>query len=654
MERKLYIPTSSLNFNNILSSESISPCAFYPRRGFGFKRLEKVELNNLDNVILLYDKFPYFDIVNSEIENYPMVVEINTSSCNAKFREVAKGIFACDETIYINPYDTVFWFNNINELVRTKVKSAPSIETKMADLYDGCLAVVDESISKYCYSLKGVSDGALNEAAIRNDIRIDKLKGFLYGYIIAYNNACSKNVAVIKMHIREIINSLSAILSAPDFKLSMLKSKKLEALYAQLEAVVNSAYAPSSALDALIKSKVEEYNIPNLVEVLKKEGIYSHWCEILKAKTKQKLIRVERFSLTEGVNKMFALDRYEELLYSLFVGGPVVGKPIALQTMPRIVSNRIDSIPEFKNFWAKLLNLYIDMNVQKDDFLNDRYKYAREGVVLCKEELINAGKVWENSTHKTYLNGLLSNLKSFTAFDINSIDSLQFKSFAMFFQKANLEISELDELMISKGEGDMRYVYSFWGTIFGFAEMPKTLTSALFNPDVCENKLYIYTAVYRELFNVDLNGTLPKRRYTMPKVETKSVQLEVSQEVKKEKPKAKRTRKTSKSKVETQMVELNFEPENVKSLDKKFGPEKFLASLKSISHFDKTLLTELLGNWNYTAKQKEEKSKEQVDFFINLSSKQGSQEGKKLYNIFTKQIAEALKKEIYKKLKIKI
>ena len=106
--------------------------------------------------------------------------------------------------------------------------------------------------------------------------------------------------------------------------------------------------------------------------------------------------------------------------------------------------------------------------------------------------------------------------------------------------------------------------------------------------------------------------------------------------------------------VRNAMVELNFEPENVKSVDKKFVPEKFLASLKSISHFDKTLLSELLGNWNYTAKQEEEKSKEQVDFFINLSAKQGTQEGKKLYNIFTKQIAEALKKEIYKKLKIKI
>ena len=93
MKRKLYIPTSTLNFNNILSSESISPSAFYARRGYGFKRIEKVELNCFDNIILLYDKFPYFDIAESEIENYPMVVEINTASCNANFREVAKGVY---------------------------------------------------------------------------------------------------------------------------------------------------------------------------------------------------------------------------------------------------------------------------------------------------------------------------------------------------------------------------------------------------------------------------------------------------------------------------------------------------------------------------------------------------------------------------------
>ena len=51
---KLYIPTCTLNFNNILSSESISPLGFYARRGFGNKRFYPVCANDKEQVIILY------------------------------------------------------------------------------------------------------------------------------------------------------------------------------------------------------------------------------------------------------------------------------------------------------------------------------------------------------------------------------------------------------------------------------------------------------------------------------------------------------------------------------------------------------------------------------------------------------------------------
>ena len=51
---RLYIPTCTLNFNNILSSESISPLGFYARRGFGNKRFYPVFANDKEQVILLY------------------------------------------------------------------------------------------------------------------------------------------------------------------------------------------------------------------------------------------------------------------------------------------------------------------------------------------------------------------------------------------------------------------------------------------------------------------------------------------------------------------------------------------------------------------------------------------------------------------------
>lgn len=127
MKQKLYIPTSSLNFNNIMSSESISPQSFYEMRGYGYKHFEKVELNSLDNTILLYEEFPDFSIDDSELENFAMVIEISPEFCNAKISSVAEGVYECHETIYLNPFNTLFYFNQKTELISTRAKSKPSI-----------------------------------------------------------------------------------------------------------------------------------------------------------------------------------------------------------------------------------------------------------------------------------------------------------------------------------------------------------------------------------------------------------------------------------------------------------------------------------------------------------------------------------------------
>ena len=87
MKQKLYIPTSSLNFNNIMSSESISPQSFYEMRGYGYKHFERVELNSLDNTILLYEEFPDFSIDDSELENFAiLILAFNNAFYNKKKR----------------------------------------------------------------------------------------------------------------------------------------------------------------------------------------------------------------------------------------------------------------------------------------------------------------------------------------------------------------------------------------------------------------------------------------------------------------------------------------------------------------------------------------------------------------------------------------
>ena len=73
---RLYIPTCTLNFNNILSSESISPLGFYARRGFGNKRFYPVFANDKEQVILLYSKYPRFKVEENDLDNHRIVFKV--------------------------------------------------------------------------------------------------------------------------------------------------------------------------------------------------------------------------------------------------------------------------------------------------------------------------------------------------------------------------------------------------------------------------------------------------------------------------------------------------------------------------------------------------------------------------------------------------
>ena len=73
---KYYIALSSLNIDNILSSESISPHSFYEKRDFGYRSFQKIQNITLQNDILLFSQLPYFTIQDADNENYPMVIEI--------------------------------------------------------------------------------------------------------------------------------------------------------------------------------------------------------------------------------------------------------------------------------------------------------------------------------------------------------------------------------------------------------------------------------------------------------------------------------------------------------------------------------------------------------------------------------------------------
>jgi len=494
---KLYIPTSTLNFNNIMSSESISPASFYSRRGFGYRRFEKVGPNNLDNRIILYAKYPVFDIDDKELENYPMVVEIDTNTIKEDVIQEQNGLFYSDETIYLNPFTTKILFRNEQEKRSTLSKAEPSIETKMVPLYANCFEIKGEDSNSFNWTETKIKDTEEDFSKyISKDIRINKLKGFLYSYLLAANKSVSPDVVFLKKHVKRLQNTLSAIVTSPDGRVTHQQKEQLQSLY----KLINDKFS-KILLEPLLKEKSEKYKC-DFYNMLQEENLYYSWLR------ENKLLKyqIQPFNIpTKDKEKAFEnyIANIKNKLSKIELNRRK--SKMEINSLPELQSNRIINIPRQKEFLTKLFNEYLDEAYNSDDFIQSRYEFAKSGGKIFKEELQNK---WDGSPWQTYINSLLKNLNEYKPFDIKSVNNLTLESFAAFCQKGESDIDKLEDYLISNEIGDFRIAFGLWGIIFGFANMPKTLTNDLFLSDDTDYINNVYKSIFKQVHGIELDGKI--------------------------------------------------------------------------------------------------------------------------------------------------
>ncbi|MFW6272509.1 MAG: hypothetical protein ACOC2U_01860 [bacterium] len=543
---KLYIPTSTLNFNNIMSSESISPASFYSRRGFGYKRFEKVGPNNLDNRIILYGKYPVFDIDDKELENYPMVVEIDTKTIKKDVIQEKNGLFYSDETIYLNPFTTNILFRNEQEKRSTLSKAEPSIESKMVPLYANCIEIKREDINSFNWTKTEIKDTEDDFSRyISKDRRINKLKGFLYSYLIAANKSVSPDVVFLKKHVKRLQNTLSAIITSPDGRVTRQQNEQLNSLY----KLINDKFS-RFFLEPLLKEKSEKYKC-DFYNMLQEENLYYSWLR------ENKLLKyqIQPFNIPTK-DKEKALENYIANINSELSKIELNQRKskIEINSLPELQHNRIINIPRQKEFLKKLFNEYLDEAYNSEDFIQSRYEFAKSGGKIFKEELKNK---WEGSPWQTYINSLLKNLNEYKPFDIKSANNLTLESFAAFCQKGESDIDKLEEYLISNEIGDFRIAFGLWGIIFGFANMPKTLTNELFLSEDTDYISNVYKSVFKQVQGIELDGKIDKTSFKKQPILEKPAK-EVSQtKVKKE--------ELSKSSTDNQDIRYKLKDCNLKS-----------------------------------------------------------------------------------------
>lgn len=523
---KLYIPTTTLNFNNIMACESISPAGFYPVRDFGYKRFDKVGPNNLNRRIILYDRYPIFNINDEEFDNYPLVVEIEPKYVDEDIiHEYKNGVFFTEETIYFNPFSTKIYFRNEGERRSTLSKVEQSLSTKMASIYQSHIFVKTPSVETFEWNNNEITDSSIDFAKhISRDRKINKLKGFLYTYLLGANRSLSSEIVTLKKYAKELKNVLSSIITNPDGRASYKQEEEIKMLYQEINNAFYKIEGFGEKLKNIVRQKTEEYNCTNFTEILKAEDLYDIWYQKQNLKPSYQIqsFYLRNFQKSSSVKKNSEYDNKEAEenqkyfdRYFTELGNAIdrftKSTPYSIIDLPILQHcSRVDIVPaDKKGFQSKLFNEYCAENWNKEEFIASRLDFATVGGTLFKEELHDN---WENSPYKPYINDLRKNIASHTPFGLNSIQNLTLQSFAAFCQKGEDDIEKLEDYLISNEIGDFRIAFALWGIVFGFANMPKTLANDLFLFGDLDYVSEVYKYIYKQVHGIDLEGKIERKQ----------------------------------------------------------------------------------------------------------------------------------------------
>lgn len=499
--KKLYIPTSTCNFNNILSSESISPKAFYARRDFGYSRWTNIPENDNDNVILLYEEPFAFSRPKSEVEDHPMLVEFETDEEFPQTR--VKGVRYSDHTIYLVRRCTHFIFFNEQDMRTTLSLSESSAETKLVDLYKRQIYIRNFQRRTQQQDIK-VETG-LNEVAIEKDIRINKMKGLLYGYYIGAYLSTPKEITERHKRLTELKNIFGAVVSSEGRQPTGVQQKRMEAIFFEIkkenpafEALTQ--YCPDN-MDAIldfefrcIRSGVSYPNYFDADEIIRELSTEEE------AKKASSWLRNEE--------KKLAKDEQTKRKPLSVNANELIVKGNALSDISTALLQNEDE-KKLVKAWVNDIFILPDYNKNIASFKSD---LATE--ITRKAREIFGDAKWENSDMKRWLN----NMRRYINGDDVEIEweNPLVASITSVLLKGD-DIDNLLAFMQSKSVSDYRIAFAFYGMLHGFANLTRDFTDNLYTYKDNNYISEVYKAIYEQTQGKPFpQSSLPEKNYRSP------------------------------------------------------------------------------------------------------------------------------------------
>lgn len=194
---RCFFATTSLNFNNIFSSGSISPYKFYKNKKFGNSRFFKIANDKIDDGIILYKKIPQVILDSTlNMEQYPLIIELDLEYKNLSgyIYKIDENIFIIKKTIYLHNNLKSIYCKKEEHIIQLIKKSEYNLETKDALFYlDKFKILNDMNIHPILIddkSLKVDDNNYRINNEIKNDIFFDTIKSLYYSLAILTPELC--------------------------------------------------------------------------------------------------------------------------------------------------------------------------------------------------------------------------------------------------------------------------------------------------------------------------------------------------------------------------------------------------------------------------------------------------------------------------------
>ena len=690
-----YIVTSSLNIDNILSTESVSPMYSYEMRSFGYNKFIQIdELKDYD-YILLFSEVPNFEIRDKQRENYPMVIQIDDEQQFANTVKIGDysgcEVYACAKTIRVNPLNSTILFFSKKAYALSYQNCLDSKMCKLIDYFH--FQVVQPSKVRLEEIVKSISKDSYQSVQIvkEDDNQYDRVKGFIYGYYIGTVKSISENTAKMVAVQKRIYDIVASIKSNEGRSNAVLDREiyRLDQEYSSLDPNINRSKKSW-------KEYAESYGCPldGLNNLLHNLG--------LEAEAKRSFCRKHGIILRRTLSeyKTNELGKYCEEITAHLNSIIYQEREIAKQQID--LCSSLDINPDYSlammtgvdvknSLFNKMLNKIIwdDVITNLEELSINRFEIATQVNKIIRQIVEEGGNEWDGSKEQLYFHHLRQNIKEFTSFNLREIDNIVFQSLAAFLLKGE-DFDALVNYLETNSISSYQYALALWGATLGYIQIPRTILFSYVNKATFVN---LYNDAYKIMHKRTLRGNLVAISYEKPIIEEQDLFCQEAnitkiwkawEKIKKEKGiKNKEKLEENLKSVLKQSGESDNLPLLLEQLDDKVWKRANLPwkklyellglvcyvqkqkktfkqetkpnnelSLRCLSEFPESALNRIMNNWTYTAQKKGYMTDEHINFFINLCRKEGrgESEHKELKDLFTEDIANKVKRELEKEL----